>query len=346
MRQGRSGGGPGLLLGTAALVLLAVSPAAGAPQVALVVGNTAYEHVAPLVNPAHDAADVAARLKALGFDVELARDLDAKQLSRAVRKLAGRAQDAEAAVFFYAGHGVQKDRVPYLVPTDAEIAAQGDVALETVRLADLLAPLETDNRATIVLLDACRNDPFAGAAAAGDGAAATAGRALVAASGLGQPAGGRGTLIGYATGDGDTAADGRARNSPFTASLLKHIETPGLDVRELLRRVRADLASGGSRQLSETSDRLSGQFYFRPPEPKAEAPGRPAPQQPSLADLPDYVVWKGIETACSRPTTSSSSRPIRRAAPRPRRGSPAAPHAGLGMSVEVVPAKPSATPAA
>ena len=89
MRQGRSGGGPGplLLMGAAALVLLAVSPATGAPRVALVVGNSAYEHVAPLVNPANDAADVAAKLKGLGFDVELARDLDAKQLSRAVRKL-------------------------------------------------------------------------------------------------------------------------------------------------------------------------------------------------------------------------------------------------------------------
>jgi hypothetical protein len=131
MRQARSGGGPRLVLG-AAIMLLAASPAAGAPRVALVVGNSAYEHVAKLVNPAHDAADVAAKLKSLGFDVELERDLGDRQLKRAVRKLATRAEGAEAVVFFYAGHGVQKDRVPYLVPTDAEIAVEGDLALDTV----------------------------------------------------------------------------------------------------------------------------------------------------------------------------------------------------------------------
>jgi formylglycine-generating enzyme required for sulfatase activity len=156
---------------------------------------------------------------------------------------------------------------------------------------------------------------------------------------------GRGTLIGYATGGGDTAADGAARNSPFTTSLLRHLEEPGLEIRELLRRVRSDLASGGSRQLSETADRLSGQFYFRPPEPKAEAPGRPAPQQPSLADLPDYVVWKGIENSVQPADyefflkTHPQSQLRGLAEDRLRRLM-----AGLGMSVEVVPAKPSAPP--
>jgi hypothetical protein len=109
--------------------------------------------------------------------------------------------------------------------------------------------------------------------------------------------------------------------------------------------VRSDLASGGSRQLSETADRLSGQFYFRPPEPKAEAPGRPAPQQPSLADLPDYVVWKGIENSVQPADyefflkTHPQSQLRGLAEDRLRRLM-----AGLGMSVEVVPAKPSAPP--
>lgn len=347
MLQVRSGGG--LVVGLAALgaglvllVAAAAWPAAGPPRVALVVGNSAYQHVAKLANPANDAADVAARLRSLGFDVELANDLDRKQLSRAVRRLAQRAEDAEAeaAVFFYAGHGVQLERTSYLVPTDAEIVAKSDVAFEMDRLTTLLAPLESDRRATIVLLDACRNDPFT-TAGEGDG------RSLEAGTGLGQPSAGRGTLIGYATGDGDVAADGATRNSPFTASLLRHLETPGLDVRELLRRVRADLAKGGSRQLSETSDRLAGEFHFRPPapEPKAVAaapPPSPAEQQrqASLADLPDFVLWKAIEGS-SQPADyefflkqhpASGLRGL--AEDRLRRLT-----ANLGMSVEVVPGK-------
>ena len=267
------------------LLVLGTRGASAGERVALVIGNGDYQHVQRLANPRNDAGDVAKALKGLGFDVDLQLDLDRAGMWRAVKTLARRAKDADAAVFFYAGHGVQKDRLAYLIPTDAMLDSEVDLSAFAVRLNELLAPLDGSRRPTLVFLDACRNDPFA---AEGD-----ASRGLVASSGLGAPSAGAGMLIAYATGEGDTADDGRQRNSPFTKALLSHLGTPGLEVKSMLTRVRQELTTSGGRQLSETSDRLLGDFYFKSPEPQ---PAVAAPTgQGSLADRSDFVFWNAVQ---------------------------------------------------
>ncbi len=267
------------------LLVLGTRAAIAGERVALVIGNGDYQHVQRLANPRNDAGDVAKALRALGFDVDLQLDLDRAGMWRAVKTLARRAKDADAALFFYAGHGVQKDRLAYLIPTDAMLDSEVDLPAFAVRLNELLAPLDGRRRPTLVFLDACRNDPFAGE---GD-----ASRGLVASSGLGAPSAGAGMLIAYATGEGDTADDGRQRNSPFTKALLSHLGTPGLEVKSMLTRVRQELITSGGRQLSETSDRLLGDFYFKQPEPQQPVAGPTGPG--SLADRSDFVFWNAVQ---------------------------------------------------
>ena len=143
------------------LLVLGTRAAIAGERVALVIGNGDYQHVQRLANPRNDAGDVAKALRALGFDVDVQLDLDRAGMWRAVKTLARRAKDADAAVFFYAGHGVQKDRLAYLIPTDAMLESELDLAASAVRVSDLLAHLEASRSTTLVFLDACRNDPFA-----------------------------------------------------------------------------------------------------------------------------------------------------------------------------------------
>ena len=280
------------------LLVLGTRAAIAGERVALVIGNGDYQHVQRLANPRNDAGDVAKALRALGFDVDLQLDLDRAGMWRAVKTLARRAKDADAAVFFYAGHGVQKDRLAYLIPTDAMLDSEVDLSAFAVRLNELLAPLDGRRRPTLVFLDACRNDPFAGE---GD-----ASRGLVASSGLGAPSAGAGMLIAYATGEGDTADDGRQRNSPFTKALLSHLGTPGLEVKSMLTRVRQELITSGGRQLSETSDRLLGDFYFK--QPRAAASRWPAPRARARSpSVPTSCSGTRSRAAPIPPTSSSSS---------------------------------------
>ena len=232
-----------------AALLLACQPAWAAKRVALVLGNSAYQNVARLPNPVNDGAAIAATLKDAGFDVVDSRhDLMAAETRRALRDFADRARDADIAVVYYAGHGIEVDGTNYLIPVDARLERDTDVYDEAFSLDRVLLAIEPAKQLRLVILDACRDNPFAKIM-----------KRTVASRAIGQglakvePASPN-TLIAYAAKAGSTAADGDSKNSPFTSALVKHITTPGLDVRKAFGFVRDDV-------LKNTSNRQEPYVY-------------------------------------------------------------------------------------
>jgi hypothetical protein len=237
------------------LVAAGYSPAI-AERLALVVGNAAYTTVPALKNAGNDAEDVAAALTRLGFEVTLLRDLGGTDLWAAVDDFAARSENAEATVFYYSGHAFQMSGVNYLLPVDAKLTGREDVQAQTWNLDGVIARLQDRQRQTLIFLDACRNDPLP-ADVLGSGAA----------DGLARVQTGVGTFVAFATEPGGVTFDGApdARNSPFTTALLKHLETPGQSISDLMINVRNEvgLATGGLQSPWDQSS-LRDQFYFVP----------------------------------------------------------------------------------
>jgi uncharacterized caspase-like protein len=213
-----------------------VLPVTAGPRVALVIGNGRYRHAQALTNPANDASDVAASLRTLGFDVIEGRDLDKRGLEDKVREFSRKLDHARLALFFYAGHGIQVGGKNFLIPVDAKLERQGDLSFETLDVAQVLAQMEAEPRVNLVFLDACRDNPLSRSFARTLGA-----RSASVGQGLASIQSAVGTLIAYATQPDAVALDGTGRNSPFTTALLKHMNTPGLEIASLMRRVRADV---------------------------------------------------------------------------------------------------------
>ena len=227
-------------------------------RVALVVGNANYQHAVPLANPKNDAEDMAALLRRLGFQVTAGLDLTDAAMEDRIRGFSRRARAAKVALFFYAGHGMQVDGVNYLVPVDARLADEADLPFETVALDLVLKRM--GGGTNLVFLDACRDNPFA-RGWAGAGRSTSVGRGLTRVGEVG----GSGMFIAFATDPNRIAADGEGRNSPFTAALKRHIETPGLEINGLLTEVRRTvLASTGDVQRPWSNSSLSDPFYFVP----------------------------------------------------------------------------------
>jgi uncharacterized caspase-like protein/TPR repeat protein len=272
----------------AATIALAQMWAGGAlaeRRVALVIGNSAYKHAAKLPNPVNDAADVGNALKKLGFEVDIVTDLDKRAMDKVFNKFAKAALGADAAVFYYSGHGLQFEGKNYVVPVDAELDDPEDVRYELARVDDVLADLKNASGVRMLVLDACRDNPLAAQLKARVGGTRSSG----VSRGLAKMENAEGTLIAYATQSEAVADDGSGRNSPFTGSFLKHVETPGLEIRTLFARVRQDVYNAtGRKQLPELSDSVIGEFYLRqadgtvianlprPPEKAANAPAQPA----------------------------------------------------------------------
>jgi hypothetical protein len=207
-------------------------------RVALIIGNSAYQNTDPLANPANDARDIAAALKRVGFqEVIEGEDMDVGGLAGKVRDFSRALRGADLAFFFYAGHGVQVNGLNYMMPVDARLAEEGDVYSETVELTDVLKHMERQAKTNIVMLDACRNNPLARnlTRSMGTRSAGSVGQ------GLAEVKSGVGTLIVFATQPGNVALDGSETHSPFTQALLKHLETPNLDISLMLRLVRDDV---------------------------------------------------------------------------------------------------------
>lgn len=243
--------------------------AAPGKRVALIVGNSAYQHTAVLRNPRNDAEDVAGALTKLGFEVLTGVDLDKRSMERTIRQFAQQLSGAEVALFFFAGHGLQVSGQNHLVPIDARLSSEGDVDFETIPVHLVLKQMEREAKASLVLLDACRDNPLAKNLARTMGT-----RAASVGQGLAEVKTGVGTLIGYSTQPGNVALDGAGRNSPYAAAVLKHIETPGQDISAMLTRVRGDVVTvTNGRQVPWEHTSLLGQIIFSEPAPVVPVPG-------------------------------------------------------------------------
>jgi tetratricopeptide (TPR) repeat protein len=229
-------------------------------RVALVIGNSAYRHNAPLVNPRADAETLAATLKRIGFkSVELKLDLGREQLIEALRRFAGDAAQADWAIVYFAGHGLQIGGTNYLIPVDAKLSSDRDVSFEAVAMEHVLNAVDGARKLRLAILDACRDNPFAKAMTRSL-ATRSIGRGLAAV----EPQ--RSTLVAFAARDGQVALDGTGSNSPYVSALIRHLETPGLEINLLFRKVRDEvLAKTGNDQEPFTYGSLSSEaLYFRP----------------------------------------------------------------------------------
>ncbi len=285
------------------LALLCSVPAIAQTRVATVIGAGAYTAVPALSNPPRDARAVAAALRRLGFDTELVLNPDRAALERAIRSLGERARSAEAALFFYAGHALEANDHNYLVPVSARIDSVRDVPFETVDLDLVASQLDGRARVVLIFLDACRDDPFL--LHLGPESRSLAGRGLAAPSLTAT-----GTFIAFATAPGHVAADGAGADLPFTTALLRHIETPNLELHALMGQVRHDVreASNGT-QIPWESDALEGEFFFRGgPGGQALAPPRTLPATPLPLPAPAPVAAAPRQFAAAAQPRPSAER--------------------------------------
>lgn len=259
--------------------MLVSEPALADKRVALVLGNSAYQNVAPLTNPVNDSSKMAATLKQAGFDVvDARRDLPAAETRRALRDFADAARDADIAVVYYAGHGIEVDGSNYLIPVDAKLERDTDIYDEAFSLDRILIAIEPAKKLRLVILDACRDNPFSKKMKR-----SVATRAIGQGLAKVEPTSPN-VLIAYSAKAGSTAADGDGNNSPFTTALAHHLTTPGLDVRRAFGFVRDEvLKTTGNRQEPFVYGSLGGEDVPLVPAPVRAAPAAAAPATPALS---------------------------------------------------------------
>ncbi len=261
-----------------------VAPAAvSEPRAALVIGNSAYK-VDPLKNPANDAEDMAQTLRVLGFRVTLRKNADRRQIVSAINEFGQELKKGGVGLFYYAGHGVQSKGRNWLVPIGAHIESEGELEFETVDAYRVLALMEeAGNRVNIVILDACRNNPFA--------------RAFRSpARGLAQMEAAKGSFIAFATAPGSVAADGLRRNGLYTEQLLASLKHPDSDIDKVFRRVTAEVSRAtGNKQVPWISSSLTGDFYFRVDvQVTVTAPSSILGPEPASIEL---AFWESIKSS-------------------------------------------------
>ncbi|MGO9486287.1 MAG: caspase family protein, partial [Rhodomicrobium sp.] len=268
---------------------LFASPALAEKRVALVIGNSDY--ASPLSNPSNDADDIAAALRRLQFEVTERRDLTVRAFDRTLDDFIPQAKDADVALFFFSGHGVQIDKRGYLAPIDVKAESESSALRELVAIQEVVSRIEGAAKVGVIVLDACRDNPLQERLRR---IAVEKNRGLAPALGLPEiPKSviGSNTLIVYATAPGETAADGAGRNSPFTASLLKNVETPGLEIELMFKRVTAEVLSAtGGRQQPERLSRLQNELVLLPASASA---------RPQAATSPDAQQWIAVQNTTS-----------------------------------------------
>lgn len=230
-------------------------PAGASSRLALVIGNGAYRSVAQLPNPPNDARAIAQSLRDIGFTVIEAIDVDRVRMEATTIDFLRRASTARVALLFYAGHGVQIDGRNYLIPIDATEVRKESAGFELIDVDRILAGLDDEARANVVILDACRDNPLE---------ARTASRSGARGGGLaGYSSVGSGMLIAFATAPGKTALDGSGAHSPFTEAMLKHLGSPNIEINEMLTRVRVDVVAATERkQIPWVNSSLLGDLYL------------------------------------------------------------------------------------
>ena len=273
----------------AALALsLTGAPAGAQTRLALVIGNSKYRSVPPLTNPDNDAKAVAAELKTAAFDVTEALDLGQADMRRAIKDFAAKisAKGADTvALVYYAGHGVQVDGENFLVPVDAKIESEADIAKAAVRLGDVMSALAAvPSKMRIVILDACRNNPFATTKQ-------TRGLAIVDAP--------TGSIVAYSTAPGTEATDGAGTHSPYTAAFIEVAQQPRLQIEQLFKQVRLKVheATKGQQTPWESSS-LTTDFWFLP------ANEAPPPVSPAVASATPAARVASQTAHLARPATS------------------------------------------
>lgn len=296
----------GWMFATMVLAVVSVLAFAGSAladrRVALVIGNAAYVDAPRLKNPTNDAADMRTRLAALGFELHGGDDLDRTAFVAALRGFGRAVETADVALVFYAGHGIQASGQNYLVPVDARVEYEPELGLVLVPFDEVLRQLNRAPAVRIVMLDACRDNPFAKtlSRSLGTRSAEVLGRGLTVVQRV------SGTYIAYATQPDAVAQDGEGRNSPFTAALLRHMDAPGTSLPDMMVEVRRSvMAATGGRQVPWDTSSLTGHFAFVPGSPSAP-PGRvaqapaaappttaTAPNDPRLSDMAAWLATQG-----------------------------------------------------
>jgi uncharacterized caspase-like protein len=233
-------------------------------RVALVIGNGAYAHVRALPNPPNDAHAIAKTLRELGFAVSEGIDLNREAMRKITRDFLLDAAHAQTALLYFAGHGVQVDGRNFLVPVDVRLQPGVNPIETMIDMDTILAALDDQVRTNILIFDACRNNPMAErVASAGPSRGIEAGGLAPPSAHVAGTTLGAGTLIAFATAPGQVALDGEGANSPFSAALSRHIGTPGLEVQQMLTRVRAEVvAATKGKQVPWANSSLLGEVYL------------------------------------------------------------------------------------
>jgi peptidoglycan hydrolase-like protein with peptidoglycan-binding domain len=245
---------------SAAAFLVSANAAFADKRVAFVVGNGAYKNVAALPNPSVDARSMAKLLRNVGFDVVEGANLTRDKMTEKLLDFGKKAEGADVALFFYAGHGIAVNGTNYLLPVDADLKSEMDVKLGAAINVDVtLEQTMGDAKVKLVFLDACRDNPFAAKIRS-----AKATRSVNVQTGLAEMKSGEGTLIAFATGPGQTALDGEAgTNSPFTRALMANIAAPGMEIQQAMTKVRAQVnEETGRNQLPWGHTNLTGTVYL------------------------------------------------------------------------------------
>ena len=247
----------------AAILLFAGLPdgdARAENRFALVIGNGAYA-TSPLKNPVNDAQDMATALRGVGFQVIHKQNANRSQMRAAIREFSRQIRDGGVGLFYFAGHGVQVRGRNYLIPVGANIEEEFEVADEAVDAESVLRAMgDAENKLNIIILDACRNNPYARSFRSAD-------------RGLARMPAPTGSLLAYATAPGDVAADGEGRNGVFTKHLLEAMQTEGTSLEQVFKHVRIKVGRDtAGRQVPGEVSSLTGDFYFRPGTPVAATP--------------------------------------------------------------------------
>ncbi|MEO0913870.1 MAG: caspase family protein, partial [Pseudomonadota bacterium] len=250
----------------AALLLALALPASAVERVALVVGMAEYETVEPLQNTVNDAVGISQTLTNVGFTVTTLLDVSGDELRREIDDFSFRAETADLALVYFAGHGVEVEGQNFLIPVDARVRSNRDIQQQAVSLDELLAAVDRARKMRIVILDSCRDDPFGDALdrqpVAAEGAA-TAQTRSAGRVGLAKPSPDRGTLVAFAARDGEKAFDGAGDNSPFAMALMDNLSRPGLEISLMFRQVRdAVLTSTDNLQEPHTYGSLPGVPFY------------------------------------------------------------------------------------
>jgi hypothetical protein len=282
-------------LSAASLLISATTDAFADKRVAFVVGNGAYKNVPGLPNPAVDAKSMARMLRNVGFEVVEGANLSRDRMTEKLLDFGKKAEGADVALFYYAGHGIAVNGTNYLLPVDADLKSEMDVKLGAAINIDLtLEQTMADAKVKLVFLDACRDNPFAAKIRS-----AKATRSANVGSGLAEMKSGEGTLLAFATGPGQTALDGEAgTNSPFTRALLANIAQPGVEIQQAMTKVRAQVNEETSKgQLPWGHTNLIGSVYLNPSNSTGvatEAPNTPAPTTAAASEV-ELEFWRSIK---------------------------------------------------